>query len=72
MNCVLVMVLYSYSSGVEGSYRPSTMATDTTVIEFKDAQSCNLALNGVLYKFKLPKQDRLETGVRVEGVCLKK
>lgn len=72
MNWVLVMVLYSYSSGVAGSYRPSTMATDTTVIEFKDEQSCNLALNGVLYKFKLPKQDRLETGVRAEGVCLKK
>lgn len=72
MNWVLVMVLYSYSNGDNSSRRPSTMSTDTTVIEFKDEQSCNLALTGMFHKFKLPRQDRMQTGVRVEAVCIKK
>lgn len=74
MKWVLIMVLYSYSSGEVGtsSYRPSTMSTDTTVIEFNSEQACQMARTAILNKFKLPRQDRMDTGVRVSAECFKK
>jgi hypothetical protein len=71
MSWILVLVLYSYSNGdIGSSTRPSTMSTETTVIDMPSEKVCQRERIKLANKLKLPRQDRMETSVRVTAVCV--